>query len=298
MTAICFSFPRDQRAGRSLAVALGAVQGVLELHPFPDDETRVRLGSDCADMNVLFVCGGREPNGSALPLLFAAQAARAMGARSVGLVAPYLAYLRQDTSFHPGEAVSALAYGRFLSGAFDWIATVDPHLHRLKSLGEIFSVPAVCVSSMPAVSAWIAANVQDPVIVGPDSESAQWASIVAERVAAPYTVLQKTRSGDRQVSMSLPDPAKIRGRTPVIVDDISSSGHTLIEAARQLQTLTTQAATCVVVHALLTPDAQRAIKAAGVTRLVSTNTVTHETNAIDVVPLLAEAIRPMLQGYG
>ena len=298
MSALCFSFPRDELSGRNLAVALGATQGELELHHFPDGETRARLCSDCADRHVILVCGGREPNGNALPLLFAAQAARAMGARRVGLVAPYLAYLRQDTSFHRGEAVSALAYGRFLSGAFDWIATVDPHLHRLKSLGEVFSVPAVCVSSMPAVAAWIAANVQDPVIVGPDSESAQWASVVAERVAAPYTVLHKTRSGDRQVSMSLPDPAKIRGRTPVILDDISSSGHTLIEAARQLQTLTAHPATCVVVHALLTPDAQRAIKAAGVTRLVSTNTVAHETNAIDIVPLLAEGIRPMLQGYG
>ena len=295
MSTICFSFPRDAQVGGNLARAIGAEHHNAEIHRFPDDETRVRLDAGCAQRNVILLCGGHDPNTSALPLFFAAHAARAMGARKIGLVAPYLAYMRQDTSFHPGEAISALAYAQFLSASFDWIVTVDPHLHRIRSLDEIFSVPALCISSMPAVSDWIAANVHDPVIVGPDSESIQWASSVAGRIGVPWTVLHKTRTGDRQVAVSLPEPEILRGRSPVIIDDIASSGRTLVEAANGLRSLSSHPLTCVGVHALLEQDAERAIEGAGVARFVSTNTVAHATNAIDVVPLLAERIRPLLQ---
>jgi ribose-phosphate pyrophosphokinase len=295
VNTICFSFPHDARFGPALAQALGAENGDLEIHRFPDGEIRVRLDAECAKKRVILVCGGHDPNADALPLLFAAHAARAMGADDVGLVAPYLAYMRQDTSFHPGEAVSALAYAQLLSSAFDWIATVDPHLHRIRSLDDIFRIPALCVSSMPAVAEWITANVEDPVIIGPDIESAQWASSVAKGIGIPWTVLEKTRSGDREVAVSLPDPAVLRGHSAVIVDDIASSGHTLVEAFNGLRSMTSRPVVCVVVHALLAPGAEEAIGAAGIARLVSTNTIAHPTNAIDVVPLLAERIRSFLR---
>jgi ribose-phosphate pyrophosphokinase len=296
MNAICLSFPWDTQIGRNLATALGAAHGNVGIHRFPDGETLVRIADDCAEKSVILVCGGQNPNAGALPLYFAAHSVRTMGATNVGLVAPYLAYMRQDTAFHEGEAISARAYGKFLSGTFDWMTTVDPHLHRVKSLDEVFSIPSACVSSMPAVSEWIAANVTNPVIVGPDAESAQWTSNVAARLSAPWTVLQKTRTGDRQVSLSLPDPEILRGRSPVIVDDIASSGHTLIEVAKRLRSLATGPVTCVVVHALLEPGAEMAIRAAGVASFVSTNTVAHASNAVDVVPLLAERIRGTLRG--
>jgi ribose-phosphate pyrophosphokinase len=235
MNAICFSFARDAHVGRRLAEVLSAEHQDVDIHHFPDGETRVRLPGDCANRSVILVCGGQEPNHSALPLLFAVHAARAMGATKVGLVSPYLAYMRQDTRFHDGEAVSAAVYGRLLSDALDWIATVDPHLHRIHSLDEIFSIPALCISSMPAVSDWIAANIADPVIIGPDDESTQWASSVAQRIGVSWTALRKTRTGDRQVSLSLPDPKILRGRRPVIVDDIASSGRTLVEAVKGLR---------------------------------------------------------------
>jgi ribose-phosphate pyrophosphokinase len=294
VTTICFSFPDDALIGRGLAEALGAVHAPLEIHRFPDGETRVRLGASCAEQNVIVVCGGRDPNANALPLIFAAQAARALGASNIGLVAPYLAYMRQDTRFQEGEAISALAYAQILSAAFDWMATVDPHLHRIQSLDEIFSIPALCVSSMPAVAEWIVANITNPIIIGPDSESTQWVSSVAQIIGAPWTALQKTRTGDRQVSVTLPDPKILRGRSPVLIDDIASSGRTLVEAISGLHSLSSHPVTCIIVHALLAPGAESEIDAAGAARLVSTNTVAHATNAIDVVPLLAERIRPIL----
>ena len=294
MSAICFSFAQDAHLGRNLARRIGAEHHDVEVHRFPDGETRVRLPAECAKKHVILVCGGPDPNTNALPLWFAAHAARAMGASKIGLVAPYLAYMRQDMRFHAGEAVSALAYAQFLSMSFDWIVTVDPHLHRIKSLDEIFSIRAESLSSVPAISDWIAGHVDEPVIIGPDSESMQWASSVAQRIGVPWAVLNKTRAGDRQVSVSLPDPELLRGRSPVIIDDIASSGRTLVEAVKGLRSVTSRPITCVVVHALLAPDAEAAVRAAGVERFVSTNTVAHASNAIDVVPVIAEWIRAKL----
>jgi ribose-phosphate pyrophosphokinase len=295
VSAICFPLPELAPFGLALANALGAMRGELEIHRFPDGETRVRLGAECAGKSVILVGGGRHPDRGALPLLFAAHATRAMGAASVGLAAPYLPYMRQDTEFRRGEAVSAQAYARCLSGAFDWVATVDPHLHRIQSLGEIFTIPSYCVTSVPAIAQWIAMNVTDPVIIGPDAESAQWVEGVGRRLAAPWTALSKIRTGDRDVSVSLPDRELLRGRSPVIVDDIASSGRTLAEAAMALRGMGAATVTCVVVHALLADGAESAIHAAGVARLVSTNTIVHASNAIDVAPLLAERIRHHLE---
>jgi ribose-phosphate pyrophosphokinase len=295
MTLICFSFPQDARLGGKLAASIGAEHQVLDIHEFPDGESRVRLRGACAGRSVIVVCGGRHPNTSALPAYFAAVTARSMGATSVGLVSPYLAYMRQDTQFHEGEAVSAVAYARFLASVFDWLVTVDPHLHRMKTLDAVFSVPAACVSSMPAVADWIGANVSHPVLVGPDRESTQWAETVARRIGCPWTILEKTRTGDREVTVSLSGSEVLRGRSPVIVDDIVSSGRTVIETILALRKLGAAPVTCAVVHALFAGDAESAIREAGVARLVSTNTVVHGTNEIDVVPLLVEPVRSQLR---
>lgn len=295
MRPICFSFPQDARLGGELAAALEAEHHALDIHEFPDGETLVKLQGNCAQRRVILVGGGHRPNASALPAYFAAQTARSLGASSVGLVSPYLAYMRQDTQFHEGEAVSAVSYARFLSSAFDWLVTVDPHLHRLKSLETVFSIPASCVSSMPAVADWIRAHVTDPVLVGPDLESTQWAEAVALKLACPWTVLEKTRTGDRDVTVRLSDPHVLRGRTPVIVDDIVSSGRTMIETIHALRGLGAAPVTCVVVHALFAAETESAIREAGAARLVSTNTVGHATNEIDVVPLLVEPVQALMR---
>lgn len=300
---ICYSLTGEGLVGdgafaAGLSKALGASPGELEIHRFPDGETRVRLCTDCAGQSVIFVHDGRDANASALPLYFAAHAARAQGARRVGLVAPYLPYMRQDRSFHAGEAVSARAFAGFLSGCVDWIATVDPHLHRIHSLDEIFAIPALCISAMPAIADWIAAHVTAPVIVGPDAESRQWVDAVAGALAAPGMVLVKNRAGDRQVSVSVPDAQLLRGRSPVILDDIASSGHTLAETAKALRSQGSLPVTCVVVHGLLADGAEAALHAAGVERLVSTNTLAHASNGIDVIPLVARGIQALLEGAG
>jgi ribose-phosphate pyrophosphokinase len=202
--------------------------------------------------------------------------------------------MRQDRQFAPGQASSARDFARFISSNFDWIVTIDPHLHRLKSLGEVYPIPAVATSAMPAISDWIRRTIQNPVIIGPDSESAQWAQRVAQSLDVPWTALEKIRSGDRSIKVSAPDPAIIRNRNPVIIDDIVSSGHTLAAVLAGLGAMGAADATCVIVHALFAEGAEAALRAAGARRVVSSNTVAHATNAIDITSSLAAAVKPLL----
>ena len=169
-----------------LRETLGAEVGQLELHAFPDGETYLRFLTDVAGRTLVIVCTLDRPNDKILPLIFAAATARELGAAKIGLVAPYLAYMRQDRRFKPGEAVTSRQIAQLLSNAFDWLVTVDPHLHRYGSLGEIYRIPTRVVHAAPLISEWIRAHVANPLIIGPDSESEQWVSAVAKDAGAPY----------------------------------------------------------------------------------------------------------------
>lgn len=294
MRPLVFAVPDDERLAGKLIASLDAEIGRLEWHRFPDRESLITLHGDCTGRDVIVLCTLTDPDAKSLPLYFTAATARELGARRVGLVAPYLSYMRQDHRFLPGQSRSAHAYAKFLSASFDWLVTVDPHLHRLQSLGEIFSTPAVSITAMPAVSDWIRKHVQNPVLVGPDRESAQWTELVARSLDAPWVVLDKVRSGDREVSVSTLDPAIIRSRAPVIIDDIVSSGRTLAVVLNELAMLGAGNVTCVIVHALFAEGAYKALLDAGARRVVSTNTVPHATNDIDVVPLIVNAIEGFL----
>ena len=198
--------------------------------------------------------------------------------------------MRQDKRFHDGEGVTSAYFARTLSASIDWLVTVDPHLHRRKSLAEIYSVPAVAVHAAPLLAEWIAGAVERPLLVGPDAESGQWVAAVAAAAGAPSVVLEKIRRGDRHVSVSVPDVERWRDHTPVLVDDIVSTGRTLIETIGHLKRAGMRPPVCVAVHGVFARDAYDELRAAGAARVVTTNTIHHPSNAIDVAPLLAEGV--------
>jgi ribose-phosphate pyrophosphokinase len=179
MKPLVFHLPGDEAFAEGLVRALRAERAALQLHRFPDGESLVRLDADVTGRTVVIVASLAQPDVKALPLLFAADAARDLGATRVLLAAPYLAYLRQDRRFNTGEAITSRTFAALVSTVFDGVVTVDPHLHRYHSLGEIYRVPTRVVQSAPAIAAWVAANVDKPVLIGPDAESEQWVQEVA-----------------------------------------------------------------------------------------------------------------------
>ena len=308
MTLLLLPLFNNERMSRSLEAALEAADaetgepnaevGVLTVRRFPDGETYVRVETPVRDRDVAVVCTLDRPDDKVLPLLFLAATARDLGAASIGLVAPYLAYMRQDRRFVDGEGVTSSYFAALVSRAFDWLVTVDPHLHRRASLGEIYSIPSDVVHAAPRVSAWIRANIHRPLLVGPDAESGQWVAAVADAAGAPSIVLEKVRRGDRDVSVTVPNVERWRDHTPVLVDDIVSTARTMIETVRHLHRAGLAAPTCVGVHAVFAPGAYDELRTAGAARVVTCNTIPHVSNEIDLSADLAQAVHDVHARHG
>ncbi len=291
MNLCVVAMPGSEHCGEQIAEHLGAARCRLESRRFPDGEIYLRLLDEVQRRDIAVVAQWRDPTPQLPDLLILADALRELGASGVGLVAPYLPYMRQDARFHAGEAITSRSFARLVSNAFGWLVTMDPHLHRVASLDAIHDLRAVVVPSAPSIAAWIRAEVTQPCIVGPDEESEQWVSDVAARAGCPYGVLRKHRSGDRSVQLTLPDLDALRGRTPVLVDDIISSGQAMATTVRELVATGFAAPICVGVHPVFAGDALAVLEAAGASRIVSCTTLPHPTNAIDATTALAESVR-------
>ena len=279
----------------SLAHALDAELAEIDLRRFPDGETYLRFDTPPEGREVILLAGLSPPDAKLPALVFAAQTAHALGAISVGLVAPYLPYMRQDKMFRPGEAVTSVHFAKWVSSCVDWLVTVDPHLHRWKALSDIYEIPSVTAHAAPALAEWIKNHVDHPLLIGPDAESEQWVSEIAALAGMDHIVLTKTRHGDRDVDISLPDLEKWRHHTPVIVDDTISTASTMIAVTRQLVERGLRPPTCCAVHGIFADGAHEALLAAGAARIVTSNTIFHPGNAIDVSGILADAASSLLK---
>ncbi|MFC7408774.1 ribose-phosphate diphosphokinase [Hydrogenophaga atypica] len=265
---------------------------VVQRHRFPDGELRLQLPPELPARVVVWR-GLHQPNEKLVELLLIARGARALGAQWLGLVTPYLAYMRQDIAFHPGEVVSQRVVGGFLADLFDAVLTVDPHLHRVATLHE--AVPlrdakrAVVLSGAPLLAELIAQHHSAPLLLGPDEESLQWVASAAQARGWDHAACVKQRHGDRHVTIALPAlPAlPVAGRAVVLLDDVASSGQTLVEATRLLRAAGAASVDVAVTHALFAGDAIDRVKAAGARHVWSTDCIPHPSNAVSIVPAVA-----------
>ena len=292
-TPLLLYFEDEAAAAQRLAQAAGFQAAPIERHRFPDGELRLKL-PPALPVHTLLLRSLCQPNEKIVELLLAAQTARALGARHLTLVAPYLAYMRQDVAFSPGEAVSQRIVGRFLADLFDALITVDPHLHRVATLGQAVPVAqTITLSGAHLLSDLIAARRPQALLVGPDQESAQWLNTAAALHGFDTALCTKIRHGDHQVDIALP-PQAIAGREVVLLDDVASTGQTLAQAARQLLAGGARTVDVAVTHAIFSGDALARLQAAGVGEVWSTDCIAHPSNRISMAPALAQAARTIL----
>lgn len=281
MERIVFALPGNEELANSIAVSLKCAKGKFVFRHFPDEESYIRLESDVNGKEAIIVCTLDRPDNKFLPLYFLSEIIRDAGADKITLVSPYLAYMRQDKKFNPGECITSEHFAKLLSSFIDELITVDPHLHRISSLESIYSVPAKVIHAAPYISKWIKENIQNPILIGPDMESKQWVSQVAKDAGAPYTVLVKSRLGDKNVKVSIPHIHKyLEKYTPVIVDDIISTALTMIKTIEHLKEEGTKPPVCIGIHAVFAEDAYSKLRQSGTEKIITCNTIPHETNKI------------------
>jgi ribose-phosphate pyrophosphokinase len=287
--SLLLAFDDEAPLAERLAAALGWPLGLVDLHTFPDGETRLRLPPRLPPQ-VAVLRGLQQPNAKLAPLLLAAAGARELGASQLTLLSPYLAYMRQDMAFTPGEVVSQRHLGRLLAAHFDAVVTVDPHLHRVATMDEV--VPGrrgVALTAAQLLGAFVAQQVPGALLLAPDEEAGQWVRAAAQASGLDHAVCLKQRHGDREVEVALPDHP-VAGRAVVLMDDVASTGRTLATAARGALAQGAASVDVVVTHALFVGDAFEQVRAAGVRRVWSSDCVPHPSNAVSVVPLFVKAL--------
>ena len=273
----------------SLSQLIGAEIGEIEHRQFPDGESYLRVLNNVNGKKCVILMDLANPDPKYLPLIFISNTLRELGAESVGLVAPYLSYMRQDKRFNDGEVVSSRIFAKALSYHIDWLVTVDPHLHRYDSLDEIYNIPTVVVQAAPAIAEWLKQQ-ENSLLVGPDSESEQWVSEIAKIAGHPFIIGSKERAGDRQVDISFDGIEDKMDSKVVIIDDVIASGHTILQCVNELKKMGVKQLSCATVHGIFAEDADSMLIVSGLSELVTCNTVAHHSNNIDVSGLIADAV--------
>jgi len=286
-------FPECLEQANQLATALMCNCDTVDVHRFPDGESLVTVPVKLAK-TVIFYRSLHHPNEKIVELLLAIETARRNGCKRVILVTPYLCYMRQDMAFQPGQAISQRIIGELLSEWVDDLITVDPHPHRIHHLN--IALPycsSTAISAAPLLGQYLRDHNIKGLLVGPDDESRQWVQQVADASDNDFIVASKERFGDREVKVTLP-PHDYKGLHAILVDDVISSGKTIMEAAVGLRAAGVKTISAMCTHALFAPGAEEAMKQAGIDNLWSSNAIPHSSNEIDLTPVLARSVHETL----
>lgn len=280
--------------GNNIAKKLKASYSGLEVKKFPDGETKVRFPADVRGKDVVLVQSfygdvKGDVNDCVIEAIFAASTAKELGAKKVFLAAPYFPYLRQDKRFKPGESVSLKIMAGLVDRYFDKVFVIDPHLHREAKLSHIFKINSNNLTSNPLIAEYIKKNIKNPLIVGPDWESYKWAQRVAEKIGCEHVILEKVRYSGRKVKVKLNRKIELDNKSVVFVDDIISTGNTILGAAKNIRKLGAKKFSCVAVHGIFVEDALEKLRKANI-NVVTTNTIPNKVAKIDVSVVVAEAL--------
>ena len=288
---IVISCSHGAHLGIRIAKNLRAAHSNLAVIKFPDDEILVKFNSSLKGKDVALVQSFYgNVSDCLIEVILAAATAKEIGAKKVMLVAPYFPYLRQDKRFNAGESVSQGIIAGLIDKYFDSGYIIDPHLHRKDSLSEIFKIKSAKITANDLMAEYIRKNIKNPVLIGPDSESYKWARSVAEKIGAESRILAKKRFSSYHVEVKLNKKIDLRNRNAVIVDDIVSTGHTIIGASKLLRKLGAKNVYCICVHGIFTGDALEKLRKEKI-NMVSTNTIPNPAAKIDVGGIIADYLK-------
>ena len=291
MNKVFFEFSNNKNLSLNLSKLIGSENAEFDYRKFPDGESYFNIHTDLTNKQIIIFTSLLSPNERLLDLIFIAKTVRELGAKSVGIVSPYLGYMRQDKKFKSGEALTSKIFAELINLYFDWLITVDPHLHRYKSLSELYSIPTKTLHAKELLANWIKDNQKNSFLVGPDEESDQWVSTVANLADVKYCVAQKQRLGDREVRITFPKLSAPKETPIVLVDDIISSGYTMLESVKALYSMGYENISCLAIHGIFVNKIDKSLLELGVQNIITTNSISHQSNQIDLSHLIYSAIK-------
>lgn len=290
MKDIIIAFKHSEVLAKKIAKKVNMPYQTIQVTMFPDGESLLKIPEIVKNRKVFIVSSLHHPNEKLVETILAAETCRDLKARKIILIAPYLCYMRQDIRFHPGESVSSKIIAKHINASFDATITIDPHLHRIQKLSQLYT-QGKALSAVSFIADYVKKKYRNPLIIGPDAESYQWVLKIAKRVKCPVTILKKTRYSSRKVSVDIEDrKIDFRNKQVIIIDDIISTGHTMMEVIKFFRRNKVKKITCIGVHAMFAEHAYEKMKKAGASEIITCNTIPHKSNKIDMSRILGKEI--------
>ena len=275
---------------KRLARKLKAVYIKTETKIFPDGESKVTLQKIPKKSVILVVQSTYPPvDTNLLQTLSIISQVRKISSRTFAII-PYMGYARQDKQFLSGEVITMSVVAKMLQSAgAKKVIVVD--IHSNTALNH-FNIPTENVSAIPELANYFKKlNLKNPLVVSPDMGGSSRSKKFASLLKTDFIVLKKHR--DRKTGSVSIQTAKmdVQGKDLILVDDIISTGGSIIKAAQFLKKQKCKRVFVACTHGLLVDGAEKKIRKAGVSRIISTNTIPGNTSKVDVSGILAKSVQ-------
>lgn len=270
---------------RDLANILGTKYVQAASTKFPDGENYTRIDEESLEDDVVIV-QNTYPDSNIIEMFLLQDAVRRLGAKSITLVIPYFGYARQDRVFKNGEPESAKIMAQHLNLNCDRVITIDIHKEAVL---DYFTCPHCDLKAAESIAEYFKTKGID-IVLSPDIGAAGRAKDVGTRMGLPYDHLQKTRLSGTEVRIA-PATMDVEGKSVLIVDDMISTGGTIIAASAALREAGARSVSVACTHGVFVNNAICNLTGSSLDTVLCCNTLENELSHISVAPIIANALR-------
>ena len=262
----------------------------VDTRTFPDGESKITFRHNLKKSVVLVVQSTYPPvDTNLLQILSIISEVKKISSKIYAIM-PYMGYARQDRQFLHGEIATMSVVAKMLQAAGAKKAiTVDIHS---KTALRHFKIPTENVSAIPELAKYLKKlKLKNPIVVSPDTGGSLRAKKFADILKSDFITLKKSRNRKTGKVSIQSTKADVKGKDLIIVDDIVSTGGSIVKATQFLKKQKCKRVFVVCTHGLLVGDAEKNIKKAGVTQIISTNTIPRSISKVDVSGVIAQAVQ-------
>ena len=262
----------------------------VDTRTFPDGESKITFRHNLKKSVVLIVQSTYPPvDTNLLQILSIISEVKKISSKIYAVI-PYMGYARQDRQFLNGEIATMSVVAKMLQAAGAKKAIVVD-IHSKTALRH-FKIPTENVSAIPELAKYLKKlKLKNPIVVSPDTGGSLRAKKFADILKSDFITLKKSRNRKTGKVSIQSTKADVKGKDLIIVDDIVSTGGSVVKATQFLKKQKCKRVFVVCTHGLLVGDAEKNIKKAGVTQIISTNTIPRSISKVDVSGVIAQAVQ-------